>query len=69
MRIINACLNDLTDRQRAVIALHYGVEMPGEKIGRLLGITAPGVADLHQRALAALRRGLAARGIGRWDEL
>jgi RNA polymerase sigma factor (sigma-70 family) len=46
----------LTSRQREVLLLRYGYDLTDGEIGRILGLSEPGVRSLASRALAALRR-------------
>lgn len=45
----------LTPRQREVLLLRYQYDLKDEEIGRILGVSEPGVRSLASRALAALR--------------
>jgi RNA polymerase sigma factor (sigma-70 family) len=45
----------LTSRQREVLLLRYQYDLKDQEIGRILGLSEPGVRSLASRALAALR--------------
>jgi RNA polymerase sigma factor (sigma-70 family) len=45
----------LTSRQREVLLLRYQYDLADEEIGRIMGLSEPGVRSLASRALAALR--------------
>ena len=45
----------LTPRQREVLLLRYQYDLADEEIGRILGLSEPGVRSLASRAVAALR--------------
>jgi DNA-directed RNA polymerase specialized sigma24 family protein len=45
----------LTSRQREVLLLRYQYDLADEEIGRIMGLSEPGVTSLASRAPAALR--------------
>jgi len=45
----------LTPRQREVLLLRYQYDLADDQIGRILGLSEPGVRSLASRAVAALR--------------
>ena len=52
---LRACVTELCDVQRAVVTLRLLEELPGEEVGRTLGISSNHVAVLLSRAKSALR--------------
>lgn len=52
---LRACVAELCDVQRAVVTLRMLEELPGEDVGRALGISSNHVAVLLLRAKSALR--------------
>jgi RNA polymerase sigma-70 factor (sigma-E family) len=53
--VLAAALRRLTPRQRAVIVLRYGEDLPVTEVARLLGTTVGAVKQATVRALARLR--------------
>lgn len=50
---------ELPERQRAVVELRLGQELPQSQVGRALGIAQPAVSQLEGRAVRRLREALA----------
>jgi RNA polymerase sigma-70 factor (ECF subfamily) len=50
-----SALTRLTDRERELIALRYGGDLPGRQIAALVGLTLPNVQQILSRALRKLR--------------
>jgi RNA polymerase sigma-70 factor, ECF subfamily len=56
-RLANA-LNDLTDRERELLALRYGAELSGPEIAQLSGLSLANVQQILSRTLRRLRSAL-----------
>ncbi len=55
----------LNDREREVLALRYGADLPGPEVAALLGLTVANVQQINSRALRRLREQLVdAAGVG-----
>ncbi len=53
-------IHDLPERERLVMSLYYDEELNLKEIGMVLGVTESRVCQLHSKALARLRRRMAA---------
>jgi RNA polymerase sigma factor (sigma-70 family) len=53
--VLAAALGRLSPRQRAVVVLRYGEDLPVAEVARLLGTTVGAVKSASNRALARLR--------------
>lgn len=60
-REIAAAVESLSERQRAVVLLHYFDGRTKQSVSEQLGVSAQRVSQLHAAALANMRRRLAAR--------
>ena len=58
--VVWAAVDELPERQRAVVYLRYRADMPFGEIARVLGITASAARSHAAQAMAALRRQLGA---------
>jgi RNA polymerase sigma factor (sigma-70 family) len=57
-RALKSALGCLSKRERRLLQLHYEAALPFRAIGERLGITESRVSQLHQGAVARLRRRL-----------
>jgi DNA-directed RNA polymerase specialized sigma subunit len=67
--LLSECLAELPLRWQAVLAIRYGAGLTLRGAGAVLGVSAVAVLRSERRALAAMRAGLARRGIQRFDEV
>jgi RNA polymerase sigma-70 factor (ECF subfamily) len=62
---LKAWLRPLTPREREIIALRYGADLPGAEIAQLLGLSESNVHQILSRALRRLREAAALTPDGR----
>jgi RNA polymerase sigma factor (sigma-70 family) len=55
LNLVTHRLEDLPEREQAVLALYYGEDLTLKEIGLLFGITESRVCQLHAQALRRLR--------------
>lgn len=60
---LQQALQTLTDEQRHVLSLRFGAELPIQEVARVLGKTEGAIKQLQARAVAALARQLAPKGM------
>jgi RNA polymerase sigma-70 factor, ECF subfamily len=58
---VHAALGTLGDRERAVVALHYGGDLTGPQIANIMGLSTDNVYQLLSRSLRKLRATLNAQ--------
>jgi RNA polymerase sigma factor (sigma-70 family) len=68
-RLMTECLAELPLRWQAILAMRFGAGLSLRTVGAVLGVSAVTVLKSERRALAAMRAGLARRGIVRFDEV
>ncbi|MEX0749404.1 MAG: FliA/WhiG family RNA polymerase sigma factor [Dehalococcoidia bacterium] len=56
LAMLDAALQDLTARDRAILRLRYAESKPFHEIGQMMGLSESRVCQLHKRILASLRR-------------
>nr|WP_235720772.1 RNA polymerase sigma factor [Magnetospirillum molischianum] len=62
-RLVSQALDDIPNRQRAALSLHYYAGMSAPQAAKIMELTVPAVESLLVRGKRALRSALARRGI------
>lgn len=52
---LDKAVNDLPDRERFIVVMHYFDGLRMKDIGHLLGVSEPRVSQLHARAIKRLK--------------
>jgi RNA polymerase sigma factor for flagellar operon FliA len=52
---LNRAVEQLPDRERHIVSLHYFKGVKFKELGRLLGVSEPRISQLHSRAMGRLR--------------